>query len=132
MSDRIVVLNKGNVEQIGAPIDLYRKPASPFIAHFIGSSNTLSKSLAQNLLGETADTICVRHEDVVLSQVHSEGIPAEVRHVEFLGPMMRIECAVEEEKISAIQYGGTLPHVGERVYLSIREGAAYLFHGEAS
>jgi ABC-type sugar transport systems, ATPase components len=37
MADRIVVLNAGNVEQFGSPLDLYRKPANRFVAGFIGS-----------------------------------------------------------------------------------------------
>ena len=37
MADKIVVLNKGHVEQVGTPMDLYRNPATPFVAGFIGS-----------------------------------------------------------------------------------------------
>jgi spermidine/putrescine transport system ATP-binding protein len=39
MSDRIVVMNEGEIIQIGSPIDVYRKPASLFTASFVGSSN---------------------------------------------------------------------------------------------
>lgn len=48
LADRLVVLNGGNIEQIGAPIDVYDKPASTFVASFIGSP-------AMNLLGVKAD-----------------------------------------------------------------------------
>jgi sn-glycerol 3-phosphate transport system ATP-binding protein len=37
MADRLVVLNAGNIEQVGTPIELYEKPASTFVATFIGS-----------------------------------------------------------------------------------------------
>jgi ABC-type sugar transport system ATPase subunit len=37
MADKIVVLNKGHVEQVGTPMELYRNPATPFVAAFIGS-----------------------------------------------------------------------------------------------
>ena len=37
MADKIVVLNEGNVEQIGSPLDLYHKPVNRFVAGFIGS-----------------------------------------------------------------------------------------------
>ena len=37
MADRIVVLNKGNIEQVGSPLELYNKPDSLFVAGFIGS-----------------------------------------------------------------------------------------------
>ncbi|WP_296597082.1 sn-glycerol-3-phosphate ABC transporter ATP-binding protein UgpC, partial [Roseibium sp.] len=48
LADRLVVLNGGNIEQIGAPIDVYDKPASTFVASFIGSP-------AMNLLKVKAD-----------------------------------------------------------------------------
>ncbi|QFT65688.1 sn-glycerol-3-phosphate import ATP-binding protein UgpC [Labrenzia sp. THAF35] len=48
LADRLVVLNGGNIEQIGAPIDVYDKPASTFVASFIGSP-------AMNLLKVNAD-----------------------------------------------------------------------------
>lgn len=39
MSDRIAVMNAGNVEQIGTPTDIYHRPASVFVAGFIGQAN---------------------------------------------------------------------------------------------
>ena len=39
MSDRIAVMNQGNVEQIGAPTDIYDRPATVFVAGFIGQAN---------------------------------------------------------------------------------------------
>jgi len=38
LADRIVVLNSGIIEQIGTPVDIYRKPVSTFVAGFTGSS----------------------------------------------------------------------------------------------
>ena len=53
MADRIVVLQDGNVEQIGAPLDLYDNPANLFVASFIGSpSMNLIKGKAKNIDGE--------------------------------------------------------------------------------
>jgi iron(III) transport system ATP-binding protein len=42
VSDRIAVMNQGRVEQIGTPQDIYMKPATPFVAGFIGTTNFLS------------------------------------------------------------------------------------------
>ena len=39
ISDRIAVMNQGNIMQIGKPEEIYRKPANPFVANFIGVSN---------------------------------------------------------------------------------------------
>ncbi|NUT99974.1 putative 2-aminoethylphosphonate ABC transporter ATP-binding protein [Herbaspirillum robiniae] len=41
MADRIAVMNRGRIEQFGTPDDIYRRPASPFVADFIGQSNWL-------------------------------------------------------------------------------------------
>ena len=45
MSDRVIVLNHGRIQQIGAPIDIYDRPANRFVADFIGSSNILGGSV---------------------------------------------------------------------------------------
>ena len=42
MSDRIAVMHRGRIEQLGAPDELYDKPASPFVADFIGTTNLLA------------------------------------------------------------------------------------------
>ena len=43
MSDRLAVFNHGRIEQVGAPADVYEKPASEFIAGFVGVSNVLER-----------------------------------------------------------------------------------------
>jgi multiple sugar transport system ATP-binding protein len=49
MSDRIVILNRGHIEQVGSPLDLYDRPANLFVATFIGSPamNLLDAKLAR-------------------------------------------------------------------------------------
>jgi putative spermidine/putrescine transport system ATP-binding protein len=49
MSDRIVVMNQGRIEQVGTPQDLYERPATPFVASFVGRSNRLSCSIRQSI-----------------------------------------------------------------------------------
>lgn len=46
MADRIVVMNHGSIEQIGSPMDVYRRPSSPFVADFVGSMNFLDGKMA--------------------------------------------------------------------------------------
>jgi iron(III) transport system ATP-binding protein len=41
VADRIVVMNHGVIEQVGSPMDIYREPASPFVADFVGKVNVL-------------------------------------------------------------------------------------------
>ncbi|MCB1334458.1 MAG: ABC transporter ATP-binding protein [Roseivivax sp.] len=83
MADQIVVLNKGNIEQVGAPMDLYRQPATPFVAGFIGSPkmNFIDGAIAREFGG---DLVGIRPEHVTLSQ-HEGRWPATVRHAEHLG-----------------------------------------------
>ena len=45
MSDRVAVFNQGRIEQIGSPLDVYNRPASRFVAAFIGDSNILSGTI---------------------------------------------------------------------------------------
>src|ERR1700719_5070250 len=43
MSDRLVVLNQGQIEQLGTPVEVYERPASTFVAGFIGVSNLIER-----------------------------------------------------------------------------------------
>ncbi|KSW23872.1 MULTISPECIES: ABC transporter ATP-binding protein [unclassified Pseudomonas] len=53
MSDRVAVFNKGRIEQVDTPRNLYMQPATPFVAEFVGTSNVLRGDLAQSLTGNT-------------------------------------------------------------------------------
>ena len=66
MADRIVVLNKGVIEQVGSPLDLYNKPNSVFVAGFIGSPkmNLISGPLAAS---HRAATIGIRPEHIAIA-----------------------------------------------------------------
>lgn len=46
MSDRIMVMNRGHIDQLGTPMNLYEDPATPFVADFIGQANLLQGKLA--------------------------------------------------------------------------------------
>jgi multiple sugar transport system ATP-binding protein len=67
MADKIVVLNRGNIEQVGSPMDLYRSPKNLFVAGFIGSPrmNFIKGSYAQS---KGAHTVGVRPEHLALSK----------------------------------------------------------------
>jgi multiple sugar transport system ATP-binding protein len=82
MADRIVVLNGGRVEQVGAPMELYNRPASLFVAGFIGSPkmNLLTGPLATR---HGAATVGIRPEHLVVSD--GEGVEGTIRLVEQLG-----------------------------------------------
>ena len=48
IADRIVVMNRGRIEQVGTPGEIYERPATPFVAHFVGESNLLPGTARRN------------------------------------------------------------------------------------
>lgn len=128
MSDVIVVLNHGRIEQIGDGRTLYRKPATPFICEFIGTSNELPPGLATRLVGRQINgRSFVRLEDVLLADPN--GIPARVEHVEFLGAYSRIDISVDGHIIAATMLGDQVPESGSAVSIGLRQGAVHVFEG---
>ena len=65
MSDRVAVFNRGRIEQVGTPVEVYERPATPFVAGFVGTSNLLDGTAARELLGEDG-TFSVRPEKIRL------------------------------------------------------------------
>ena len=63
MSDRVAVFNKGRIEQVDTPRNLYMKPATAFVAEFVGTSNVIRGELAQRLSG-SAQPFSIRPEHV--------------------------------------------------------------------
>lgn len=90
MSDRLAVFNRGRIEQIGTPADLYEKPATAFVAGFVGTSNLIRGAAAEALLGEPG-LFTVRPEKIRLAEpgtdVASDEVAADgtIRTVVYLG-----------------------------------------------
>ncbi|WP_432871667.1 ABC transporter ATP-binding protein [Microbispora rosea] len=61
MSDRIAVFNEGGIEQVGTPAEVYERPATAFVASFVGTSNLISGEAARAVLGREG-TFSVRPE----------------------------------------------------------------------
>ena len=88
VADRIVVMNKGVIEQIGSPGEVYEKPANDFVYHFLGDSNRLALSEGHHVL--------FRPHEVSLSRHETEGHhAAEVRDIRPLGATTRVTLKVE-------------------------------------
>ena len=80
MSDRIAVFNKGKIEQIGPPDELYERPATAFVAGFIGTSNLLSGEAARAVSG-SSQTITIRPEKIALHDAQASlQVDAEAAH----------------------------------------------------
>ena len=63
MSDRLAVFNEGRIEQIGAPADVYERPATRFVAGFVGTSNLLTGAVAEAIVGRGRDVHRPARED---------------------------------------------------------------------
>lgn len=76
MADRIVVMNQGNIEQIGTPMEIYQHPRSPFVAGFIGAMNFLPGTVAgpDHIRVEEVEIACPRH-----GQPDGEAVTAAIR-----------------------------------------------------
>ncbi|WBG66676.1 ABC transporter ATP-binding protein [Pseudomonas citronellolis] len=96
MSDRVAVFNKGRIEQVDTPRNLYMKPATPFVAEFVGTANVLRGDLARRLLGE-AGAWSLRPEHVRFGQPR-EGelqVAGTLVDVQYLGAASRYEIALD-------------------------------------
>jgi sulfate transport system ATP-binding protein len=88
VADRIVVMNKGVIEQIGSPGEVYEKPASDFVYHFLGDSNRLH-------LGDERHLLFRPHEVSLSRGEEAEHRAAQVRDIRPLGAITRVTLKVE-------------------------------------
>src|SRR5476651_1067113 len=88
VADRIVVMNKGVIEQIGSPGDVYENPASDFVYHFLGDSNRLH-------LGDDNHVLFSPHEVSLSRSELEDHHAAEVRDIRPLGATTRVTLKVE-------------------------------------
>ena len=101
MSDTIVVMNEGEIQQIGSPIDIYNEPKNSFVAQFIGESNILDaiavedeKVMFSNHVFDSLDKgfdknqpvdVVIRPEDIEIVPVDQGMINGEVKGITFKG-----------------------------------------------
>ena len=77
LSHRIVVMNKGVIEQVGTPEEIYDNPATKYVASFIGEMNFIEENNGR--------TLAVRPEDIVLTRGESGDMVGSVRSIMMLG-----------------------------------------------
>ena len=100
MSDRLAVFNAGRIEQLGSPADVYERPATRFVAGFVGTSNLLTGDAARSTLGR-AGTYTIRPEKIRLAaQDASPGVDESsalgtIQSVVYLGPDTRYIVELE-------------------------------------
>ncbi|MDT3671627.1 MAG: sulfate ABC transporter ATP-binding protein [Aromatoleum sp.] len=108
VADRVVVMNRGRIEQIGSPDDVYSSPASPFVYQFLGNVNVFHSRMhggwaeveREGEASEAGSIAFVRPHDIELDAAPiSGGMKALVSHVHRIGPLVRVELEHEAEMI---------------------------------
>jgi ABC-type Fe3+/spermidine/putrescine transport system ATPase subunit len=139
LSDRIVVFDQGRVEQVGTPDEIYRRPATPFAARFVGDANVLPVSVVEltgaratvDLVGIRLVAPCdgalaagpgwlvVRPEVIRLGAVAGDGMRGVVRDVAFRGSgfacQLDVEGLPEPVKAELSAESGAPPELGSAV-----------------
>ena len=126
MADKIVVLNGGRIEQVGAPMTLYNEPASPFVAGFIGSPkmNLYDGEIAAR---EGCKVYGIRPEHLSLSATDGKWKGA-VRHLERLGADTIAHLKVEGLGDLVARCPGDMPiSIGETLFASPTSGKEHKF-----
>jgi sn-glycerol 3-phosphate transport system ATP-binding protein len=151
LADRLVVMNRGRIEQVGAPAEVYRRPASRFVAGFIGSPpmNFLAARLAAPDVAALGDgsrlrlpaaaggtdaavVLGFRPEDVRLEpRPGADGLPFELEMVEELGAGRLLHGRIAgTECVLALAAGGDAPLAGN-VLVRIPPDAIHLFDADS-
>ncbi len=144
IADVIVVMSNGRIQQVGSPIDIYRRPTNRFVAGFIGQSNLLEVEkvsgelvrLGDNLIpveGQTdisgPATLCVRPEDVVLSPASDANcLTGNVTFVRDVGSSVDVwlQCAGNQELATATPAQWAALSGQTRLGIGFASGAASL------
>jgi putative spermidine/putrescine transport system ATP-binding protein len=115
MSDRIAVFNEGRIAQLGTPTEVYERPATPFVAGFVGTSNLLADAAAESVLGKSG-TWSIRPEKITVipaDQTPGPGrhaVRGTVREVVYVGMSTRF--------VVDLEVGGTLMAVQQNSEMS--------------
>ena len=143
MSDKIVVLSEGRIQQIGTPEDIYNEPQNAFVADFIGESNIFKGIMTGHMKvrfcgGEfmgmddvaegTLVDVVVRPEDVIITKPEDGIIEGEVVSVIFKG--MHYEVTVESGKYEMVIRTTKCYSVGERIGMKLEPDGIHIMLAE--
>jgi putative spermidine/putrescine transport system ATP-binding protein len=148
VSDRIILMRAGGIQEIGTPLDMYRNPRSIFTAYFIGETNLIEctvtgktktgRTVVRLRGGRTVRAaksdftpgdqvvISVRPENVYTA---NDGLKARVTGVVFMGSYWRIRTQAETSDYIDynVSSNNEVPQIGEKVYLVFNKKATKVF-----
>ncbi len=155
VADRIVVMNKGHIEQIGTPQEVYDHPASPYVYNFLGNVNQFSSRVHEGeaKIGgiglkieehqQTQDTAAlayVRPHDIDIQRQRNGTAPAfeaVVSYVHAIGPLVRLELQradnteIIEAELTRDRYRELALNEGEHVFIYPKNVRVFLQESEA-
>jgi len=110
MSDRLAVFDRGRIEQIGTPKDVYEHPQTEFVAGFVGVSN---------IIDEDGRRVTVRPEKIRMSEAATRGRPGTIADAVFVGMFTRYVVELDDgTRLTVVRQNDTSPaDQGERVHL---------------
>jgi sulfate transport system ATP-binding protein len=145
VADRVVVMNKGRIEQVGAPQEVYDTPASPFVYDFIGESSRFevevfsgkpyfderAVSLPFNDLCDGRQAIYFRPQDAIVEEPRPGLVNGIIKALRRSGAAHRLELAigVSERIVEAQAPENGLFGVGQRAGLRLKRGGAFVLPG---
>ena len=104
MADRVAVFNHGRVEQIGMPEEVYERPATRFVAGFVGSSNIVDAAAARRLLGRD-QAFSLRPERITIDEPAEVTVEGTVVEMQYHGASTRLDVAVDGGAVLAVDRG---------------------------
>ena len=125
ISDRVAIMNAGKIEQFSNPQDLYRHPATEYVATFIGALNRFEGNLVEGRIVSGSDVIGIRPEDLILSsQQNDDALPGTVELVIPRGHFFEVVIRREDGIFKAFT-NEFIPAVGENVFVKIKKSLRY-------
>jgi putative spermidine/putrescine transport system ATP-binding protein len=115
LGDRVAVLQQGRLEQVGTPEDLYERPASLFVATFVGRANVLKDGAARAVGGAPGEVLVIRPESL---RFGASGLAAVVRERRYAGVAAFYVVEAESgERLEVMAEPGAAT-VGARVHVT--------------
>jgi len=134
MADQVVLLNQGGVEQAGSARELYSRPATTFVARFVGTPPMNLLALEGGRIagsdvaaGVQAAQLGLRPEDIRLAD---DGIAAQVQGSEYLGADLVLRCAIGTQSLLVRAEGQSPVQPGQRVHLRWQPADAHGFDAQ--
>ena len=126
LADRIVIMDEGNIQQVGTPMELYDTPINKFVASFIGSPEM------NFIICKDGKTLGIRPEDIYLLKDYDDKknhrkIIASIEVIETLGPETLITVIYDNTKIVAKISGTKMFSPGDEIQLVLDMNKAHFF-----